>query len=347
MSPSKRERYTARICWNSNKWKFPSGESPHLEKGSYVNDAGFGHEEWLFNFAWLLDGDRFHYAFLQPVNHSFSKVTGKTIDLLLYTISPDRTRCYAGEISNCEVLQPAQADKARRIYKERGWLRSMAEQVSDVKGRVEDILKESDATHLFNVRFRPDDADLYDPLVMADRKDAVWKRQRYTLVPAGEEIEKQWRSRRGSMTPPLIRTISRKGVPGVIYDPFHKILQADLLPLLKVRYGDGNVILERNNVDITITDGKNTILIEIKTDSNPRAAIRDAIGQLLEYAYYRPQTGIAAVDLIVIAPGKPDKLADEYIKRLRAEFNIPISYSSYSVGDPLPGVFDKRRSQTA
>lgn len=54
-----------------------------MEKGTYVVGAGFGHEEWLFNFVWLLDGDRFHYGFLQPVANSFKKVTGTTIDLLL------------------------------------------------------------------------------------------------------------------------------------------------------------------------------------------------------------------------------------------------------------------------
>jgi hypothetical protein len=98
------------------------------------------------------------------------------------------------------------------------------------------------------------------------------------------------------------------------------------------------VTLESNNVDITITDEKKTILIEIKTDSNPRAAIRAAIGQLLEYAYYRSPTEIG-VELVVIAPGKLDKSADEYIRRLRTEFNIPILYCSHSEGDPLPGAF--------
>ena len=338
-APQMRERYTARICWNSNKWTFPLGEACHLEKGTYVVDAGFGHEEWLFNFAWLLD-DRFHYGFLQPVHKSFQNVTGKTIDLLLYTIGPGGTRWYAGEISNCEVLRPVQAEEALKIYKKRGWLKRMAEQVREVEGKVERILN-SKATDLFNVRFRQEDANIYDQLIRADRNNAVWNRTRYTLVAADKEIEKQWRNRKGTTTPPLIRTITRKGTPGITYDPFHKILQADLLPLLEARYGKGAVILESNNVDITITDGKKTILIEIKTDSNPRAAIRAAIGQLLEYAYYGHQMGIGTVDLVVIAPGKLDKPADGYIQRLRTEFDIPIWYCSHSEGDPLPAMFVK------
>jgi len=104
----------------------------------------------------------------------------------------------------------------------------------------------------------------------------VAKRQRYTLAAAGEEIEEQWRDRKGKTTPPLIRTITRKGTPGSTYDPFHKRLQADLLPLLVGRYGNGNVVLESNNVDIIIKYEKKAILIEIKTDSNPRGAIREA-----------------------------------------------------------------------
>ena len=183
---SNRDRYTARICWNSNTWRFPSGESPHLEKDSYAVTAGFGHEEWLFNFAWLVDG--FHYAFLQPVHDSFKNVTGRTIDVLLYTINADGNRLYVGEISNCEVLRSVQADAALKIYKKRGWLKSMAEQVRDIRGKVSHILSESDPALLFNVRFRPDDARINDPLKMADQKDAVWKRQRYTLVAAADEI---------------------------------------------------------------------------------------------------------------------------------------------------------------
>ncbi len=76
-------RYCARICWNSQGWIFPTGEAKELEKkGSYVNRSGFGHEEWLFNFAWLIDG--YHYAFLQPVSDAFKKFSGEVIDVLLF-----------------------------------------------------------------------------------------------------------------------------------------------------------------------------------------------------------------------------------------------------------------------
>jgi hypothetical protein len=38
-----------------NNWKAPTGEARRYETpGSYVSKNGFGHEEWLFNFQWLL-----------------------------------------------------------------------------------------------------------------------------------------------------------------------------------------------------------------------------------------------------------------------------------------------------
>ena len=119
----------------------------------------FGHEEWLFNFAWVIDG--FHYAFLQPVNRSFRNVTGKTIEILLYTVNPDGNRLYVGKIAKCEVLDVAQARMAVKAYRKLGWLRSMAEQVGTIGGSVEHVTNDSKAIHLFNVRFRPEDAEVY------------------------------------------------------------------------------------------------------------------------------------------------------------------------------------------
>jgi len=44
-------------------WLAPSvRRCPALETKSYVVSAGFGHEEWLFNYVWLIDD--FRYALL-------------------------------------------------------------------------------------------------------------------------------------------------------------------------------------------------------------------------------------------------------------------------------------------
>jgi hypothetical protein len=205
---------------------------------------------------------------------------------------------------------------------------------------IDHILRETNPTHLFNVRFRQEQVDIYDPLLLAARQDVVWKLNRYTLAAASEATFNQWH-RKGSNIPPLIKTITRKGTPTVSYNPLHQRLQKDLLSLLQQRYGRTNVVRERDYVDISVIDGVTTLLIEIKTHPVVRAAIREAIDQLLEYAYYRGSKKSRAVQLVIVAPGKPHQLDEEFIRRLNSDFKIPIRYASFSEGGPLPELFRK------
>jgi len=55
-----------RIAYNSAGWRKPTGEaSKHESAGSYNQQFGFGHEDWLFRHEWLIDGWR--YAFIQGI----------------------------------------------------------------------------------------------------------------------------------------------------------------------------------------------------------------------------------------------------------------------------------------
>ncbi len=63
---------------------------------------------------------------------------------------------------------------------------------------------------------------------------------------------------------------------------------------------------------------------EIKTDSSPRLALRNAIGQLLEYAYW-PEPAKPA-RLVVVGNQKLDEEAKEYLSNLRTETGLAIGY---------------------
>ena len=192
------DRYAARICWNSKGWVTPSGDAPRLEHETYVTRVGFGHEEWLFNFQWVLDG--WKYAFLQPVNKSLSRVQGGRLDVRLYTIGERKAWFYVGHIQPCEVLRDEQAEEARAAFRKRGWLGQMLEQVRQVGGK-ERGLKYPDPLLLFNVRFRPKDAEILDPMKPVGSKDAIRRARRYGLVmlegPLARAVE-EWPRRRGT-----------------------------------------------------------------------------------------------------------------------------------------------------
>jgi len=335
------DKYYARICWNTQGWKYPTGEAALLEKGSYVSKHGFGHEEWLFNFAWLIDD--YHCAFLQPVSDSKRKVTGQTIDVFLYTVNPNREKVYVAEIKNCQVLTQAQSRLAAERYTKAGWLNTMRKQVADILGTTPRSRLNTDKLFAANVRFRPGDVTFYDPLRVAAPSDYVSRLKRYKLVSASVAvIANEWRPRRrkGTRVAPTLHTITRSGQPGVTYDRTHDDLQRALFKLLQDRFGDKNVDLEGDYVDITIRDGTKKILVEIKSDGDARIAIRGALGQILEYAYFDKSSKAGDVELVIVAPAILTSSVADYISRLKTEFGIPIRYSSFSIGKSLPSVFE-------
>jgi len=196
------DKYYARVCYNTNGWRLPSGDAAKFEVDSFVARHRFGYEEWLFNFTmWNING--YHYAFLQPVEDSFKTKRGRTIDVLLWTIDPDKRRVCVGEIKNCEVLSAA---RSRGVFEHhhqaKDWLSLMKKDLSSVNGTGADLSQDG----LFNIRFRPKDAIQYDdPLPAAKSTDRILKLARYKLVAATEsEVNAQWtiRTRKGSTTAP-------------------------------------------------------------------------------------------------------------------------------------------------
>ncbi|MDB4984885.1 MAG: hypothetical protein JWN04_63, partial [Myxococcaceae bacterium] len=81
------EKYLARLCWNTNGWKGPTADAVQTEnQDTYASAMGFGAEEWLFNFEWMV-GD-WKYGYLTPVMRSLAKVQGTVMDIRLFTIAP-------------------------------------------------------------------------------------------------------------------------------------------------------------------------------------------------------------------------------------------------------------------
>jgi hypothetical protein len=70
----------------------------------------------------------------------------------------------------------------------------------------------------------------------------------------------------------------------------HSIIQASLYKILCEQYGEDNVGLENNinggKIDVVVKDNGGYIFYEIKTGNNAESCIRQALGQLFEYAFY-------------------------------------------------------------
>lgn len=80
-----------------------------------------------------------------------------------------------------------------------------------------------------------------------------------------------------------------------------------------------------NYIDLVAkTESNKFIFFEIKTAPNARLCIRQAIGQLMEYAFFPNCKN--AEKLIVVGTGDKTKQIDCYIKNLNEKFNINIDY---------------------
>lgn len=113
----------------------------------------------------------------------------------------------------------------------------------------------------------------------------------------------------------------------------HNLLQAALHRELVAEFGEPNVGVECRtsvgNIDLVVVSGREYDLYEIKTSHEPRICIREAIGQILEYACW--PVPIPFRQLIVVGETPIDEDAQRYIAELRRRYSIPISYRHVSV----------------
>ncbi len=91
-----------------------------------------------------------------------------------------------------------------------------------------------------------------------------------------------------------------------------------------------NIKVEENYVDIKCIDkdGKK-IFYELKTARTVKSAIREALGQLLEYNHY-PNTK-KADKLIIVTKYAPEEQDVQYLTGLRMVYNIPIYYQYFDI----------------
>lgn len=320
----------ARICWNTNGWKKPSGsDGKSNSKESYENMYGYGHEEWLFDKSKTIDG--FHYAFLEPLRLKSDKHENKIYTLSLFTINNLNKKYFVGKISDVECITPSKSLEIYDEYKERGYIEQMKSDIQKVSGEWETFIF-TEPEKFFNIKFKFSNVKLVDELEEISDKDINITTNRFKLLPQknpilNETIEEPIYLFEGNKK----NTRKRKKVFNTEceFDPFHDMMQNALKDLLD-KSGDYQIVqIEQDRVDLkALTVNNQWHYFEIKTDS-PKLSIRKAIGQIMEYAYY--PNSKKADKLIIISDGLPNKDTIDYLKFIREMFNIPISYRSFNL----------------
>jgi hypothetical protein len=322
------ENKIARICWNSKGWRYPSGKKGKstLNK-SHENNTGFGYEEWLFDKYKQIDG--YHYTFLQPIHTKNHIHDNKIYNVYLYAINSDNhKRYFIGTINNLECITKEQSTEIYKEYKSKGWLETMKIELQEVGADFKKF-RDSEANIFFNIRFKFIDAKINDDPIEIAKKDTNINSDHYKLLSQNKDFilelddeydDYQKKYKTG-------KTKYRTFDGECEYTLRHNEMQNEIYDFLeknKKEYDYKYIRKEKNRVDIKAKTNKDAWhYFEIKTDK-PKESIRQALGQIIEYAYY-PDVE-KAEKLIIVADEEPNDDIIKYIKHIRNKFNLPITY---------------------
>lgn len=319
----KQERI-ARICWNSLEWKRPSGRiGKSKSKGSYEKISGWGHEEWLLDETKLVDG--YHYAFLEQLNGK-DCYEGKEYDIHLFTITPDNTWVYIGLIKDVVVLNDEEIKQVVLQYQKRGWLKEMKKDIINAGGDTTDF----NPYLLFNMKFKLSNAKInysnkpiLKPHSIGHRYNLMYKREDFAFI----------RNSKGRINTLDTSKVVRNSKSGKIeIDPIHKKIQNAVFRILSPFYEDLSMEEEDefgHRIDIKgkLKESGELDFFEVKT-SSAKNSIREALGQILEYAHYPSEN--RADKLYIIGCIKPDGNDMAYLEFLRKQYKLPIWFRWYS-----------------
>ena len=329
----------ARICWNSEGWQRPSGsDGKSSNPDAYESQNGYGHEEWLLDTSKLIDG--YHYAYVQAIGSHRDTYLGDPYDISFYSIDGDtKQRWWLGTIRNVQIVGEHEAKRVYEIYKKNGWYDEMSDQLKRVGASVEAFKKFTTPETFAVIKFKIDDLELLDeplefsqtdPAVTSDyynlknkeREPELGKLGDFTFVP-GHNAKKGKGQGRSTYKKPIEDL-----------DLLHNRIQTALFEHLKSVHGEDNVGTEnptgrRTLIDAVVQHSKQYTFYEIKTSQSVRQCIRDALGQLLEYAHFGSPIFIR--ELIVVSPYKTTSDVSKYLETLREKYGLPIAYRQFDM----------------
>jgi hypothetical protein len=325
-----------RVCWNSRSWKLPSGET--FDSGN-PGKIGFGNEEWNFCKEDSFEGNVFGWLYW-----SATKFSGEHFRILFWTIPPSRKdRLLVGAYHDASLATKAELLRLRSDFSRRGVGRRRREEAIDAvlrsgKNIAENSIRPASAIGLkfkcpergveifhpyrilpkrlqgkkvkVSTRFKNPallDSSTTELLLGSPGKFA--KQQHYLLSPLLEEVYPR-------ATPASLKIIT----------PKHKEL-SNLFVRWVASTGRQVIGREKNRVDVEFRDGRMLCRAELKVcyGMATTAAIREAMGQLLEYNYYGWRA--PADRWFIVLDSEPSNEDVKYVRTLSSEKRLPLVLS--------------------
>jgi hypothetical protein len=124
-----------------------------------------------------------------------------------------------------------------------------------------------------------------------------------------------------------VRTVTRS----YLVEQKHNKLQEALKEELIKDYGEENVLLEENYVDIKLLQPNFITFFEVKSSSYASDCIRDALGQVLSYTFN--DSDKREKKLVIVGQYSPNKDEEELIQYIKQKLNIDFEYRNINIKD--------------
>lgn len=153
----------------------------------------------------------------------------------------------------------------------------------------------------------------------------------YQFVESGAELPEP--SPANKSRPPeskrATHTIASHIAAEIEVDLRHNLLQESLVSILGEEFPGCQVhreyeVAEGGQVDVAVELADGSLFCEIKVASHVRAAMRQAIGQLLEYVHWPDKCRAKKWWVLSEAEPSPEDIA--YIRLLRTQYGLPLFY---------------------
>jgi hypothetical protein len=230
-----------------------------------------------------------------------------------------KDRWWIGRILNVKVITPQESGEVYLTYKKNGWLKEMEEQLRTVNANVKEF-RNIKPKGFVVIKYRPISLELLDipmefakddPAVRATYYILLNQRQLPRLLGSGGEFDfaPGHKEKKAST-----KSTYEKHLSDV--DLFHNQMQTIIYRQLSKKFGKDNVGTEQNTgygsqVDVVVRENDGGyIFYEVKTSYSIRICIREALAQLIEYAFY-PHKNIAK-KLIIVSPKSVTTEAHSY-----------------------------------
>lgn len=136
--------------------------------------------------------------------------------------------------------------------------------------------------------------------------------------------------RRASAVANLENLVRQNNAGTIEVQQIHHKIRNRLYEHLAGVHGAENVWMERDFVDVQVRANGGLVLYEIKSFPNPSLCIREALGQVMMYAWSERFRYDGEIKLVVVGPNAPTKTDREFLEFVKQSLRIDIDYLTFA-----------------